>query len=100
MSEAPHTNPMAKIIKPLSHVVDARVLKCDHVTYRLAEFGGYFLLVGNKGVYHENSKRYAHVKLQWYGWQPKQTIGCRITLLSDHEIIEHYTGTVVSELGD
>ena len=99
MSEAPHINPMAKIIKPLSHVVDARVLKCDHVTYRLAEFGGYFLLAGNN-VYHKNSNRYAQVKMKWYGWQPKETNGCRITLLSDYEIIEHYTGEVVSELGD
>jgi len=100
MSEAPHTNPLAKIIEPKRHVVDARVLKCDHVTYRTAEFGGHFLMAGKKVTDHKNGKKYAQVEMQWYGWQPKETNGCRITLLSDHKIVEHYTGEVIAHLGD
>ncbi len=96
-SDAPHTNPNAKPCQPFRAVVESRVIKCDSVYYRDASFGGAFLLSGKTNVFHRNGKSYALVDISWYGWKPKSG-ACRITLLSEHTIDEHYTGEVIADV--
>lgn len=96
--KAPHTAPYAKV-KDTKSVVDSRVIKCDSVFYREATFGGVFLLAGKSNVRYKDGKTYALVDMFWHGWKPQRG-SCRITLLSDFTIDEHYTGNdVVAEVG-
>jgi len=92
-----HTDPNAKVTSKKS-VVDCRVIKCDSVYYRDATFGGVFLLSGKRRETYKDGNTYALAKMLWHGWKPERG-SCRLTLLGDFTIDEHYTGDdVVAEV--
>lgn len=93
----PDTDPDAKVVE-YQTVVDRRVVSCKSATYRAAMFGGSFVLSGNTFVYKINGKSYANVELKWFGHTSRFGL-CRITLLDDYHIDEHYHGPVVVALG-
>jgi hypothetical protein len=93
----PDTNPDAKVVD-YRMVVDRRVVICKSATYRAAVFGGSFLLSGSTSVYRINNKTYANVELRWFGHTSRFGL-CRITLLDDYKVDEHYNGPVVAALG-
>lgn len=78
--EAPHTHKDAVVLLPLRTVHDARVVYIERVRYRLAEFGGRFLLGDDPLCYHVNTPL-VKVKMTWFGWATEDGV-CRITPLS------------------
>lgn len=95
--EGPDTAADARVVD-YRMVVDRRVVICRSATYRTAVFGGSFALAGGTSVYMINGKSYANVELRWFGHTSRFGL-CRITLLDDYEIVEHYHGPVVAGLG-
>lgn len=76
--DAPHTHKDAKVLTTKS-VSNARVVYIEKVRYRLAEFGGYFLLADDPVCYHLNTPQ-LRVKMTWFGWAPEDG-ACRVTPL-------------------
>jgi hypothetical protein len=77
--EAPHTHRDAVVLRRTS-VANARVVYIERARYRLAEFGGRFLLAENPLCYHLDTPQ-LKVVMTWFDWAPEDGV-CRVTPLS------------------
>ena len=97
--KVPHLDPKAQVVEYRT-VRDAAVVYVERCEYRLAKFGGYFLLPpGKKSTTNEKKKQVLlFVDMKWFGTHPNKMKLCRITCLTEPKFKWGHSGSVVANV--
>ena len=92
----PHTAKTAKVVRE-RHVENSKVIRVDNAYIRGSTVSGYFKLASEAVVKTYAGKRRIEVECLWFGRKPA-TSWMNITLLSEPEFINGYTGKVALDV--